>query len=390
MALLVTNVIYKVSDSLYNYPSVFKNIYNLSYLIFLSLTINLFLLFFHLKFRTELLKNIFLFNGLIFLNSIYPSDFIIFIFNALIYLALININKDSLKNLNNNFYVLVPISFAFLYAVDRGNIDMILFPIILIFLHYFFNQRYLTSSIFLAVAISFKIFPALLLFLFFQKKLFKYALSTISWCTGIFLLSTFLLNIKLQSVFQIVSSIINFSSGTLFTNPIAYSGLNTSFIGFTKQYLSFLNLGFIYGNVSATGQYDIVSSFGLWSAFYILPFLNLFLLLFLLMKLVSYVISTKKFTIEATVLINLIFLIYFPLNFIYRISVLLALLLYYESKSEFKNLSFAIIILLIPTDLFYFPTQLEVVNLGGLAYFPICIYLFKQLLKNNTDLYIDN
>ena len=41
-------------------------------------------------------------------------------------------------------------------------------------------------------------------------------------------------------------------------------------------------------------------------------------------------------------------------------------------------------------DLFYFPTQLEVVNLGGLAYFPICIYLFKQLLKNNTDLYIDN
>ena len=190
-----------------------------------------------------------------------------------------------------------------------------------------------------------------------------------------------MLNIKLQSVFQIVSSIINFSSGTLFTNPIAYSGLNTSFIGFTKQYLSFLNLGFIYGNVSATGQYDIVSSFGLWSAFYILPFLNLFLLLFLLMKLVSYVISTKKFTIEATVLINLIFLIYFPLNFIYRISVLLALLLYYESKSEFKNLSFAIIILLIPTDLFYFPTQLEVVNLGGLAYFPICIYLFKQLLK---------
>ena len=390
MALLVTNVIYKVSDSLYNYPSVFKNIYNLSYLIFLSLTINLFLLFYHLKFRTELLKNIFLFNGLIFLNSIYPSDFIIFIFNALIYLALININKDSLKNLNNNFYVLVPISFAFLYAVDRGNIDMILFPIILIFLHYFFNQRYLTSSIFLAVAISFKIFPALLLFLFFQKKLFKYALATISWCTGIFLLSIFLLNIKLQSVFQIVSSIINFSSGTLFTNPIAYSGLNTSFIGFTKQYLSFLNLGFIYGNVSATGQYDIVSSFGLWSAFYILPFLNLFLLLFLLMKLVSYVISTKKFTIEATVLINLIFLIYFPLNFIYRISVLLALLLYYESKSEFKNLSFAIIILLIPTDLFYFPTQLEVVNLGGLAYFPICIYLFKQLLKNNTDLYIVN
>ena len=77
---------------------------------------------------------------------------------------------NSLKNLNNNFYVLVPISFAFLYAVDRGNIDMILFPIILIFLHYFFNQRYLTSSIFLAVAISFKIFPACSYFYFFKKN----------------------------------------------------------------------------------------------------------------------------------------------------------------------------------------------------------------------------
>ena len=87
---------------------------------------------------------------------------------------------------------------------------MIIFPITLIFLYYFFNQRFLISSIFLALAISLKIFPALLLFLFFQKKLFKYALVTISWCTGIFFLSIFLLNIKLQSVFQIFSSVIKF------------------------------------------------------------------------------------------------------------------------------------------------------------------------------------
>ena len=388
MALLVTNVIYKVSDSLYNYPSVFKNIYNLSYLIFLSLTINLFLLFYHLKFRTELLKNIFLFNGLIFLNSIYPSDFIIFIFNALIYLALINLNKDSLKNLNNNFYVLVPISFAFLYAVDRGNIDMILFPIILIFLHYFFNQRYLTSSLFLALAISFKIFPVLLLFLFFQKKLFKYAIATIAWCTGIFLLSLDILNIKLQSVFQIFSTIINFSSGSIFTNPVAYSGLNSSFIGFTKQYLSFLNLGFIFGNVSESGQYDIYSSFGLWSAFYVLPFLNLVLSLYLVFKLIRYILGTKQISLEAVILINLIFLIYFPLNFIYRISVVISLLLCYQSKFENKHITYSLFILLIPTDLFYFPSHLEIVNLSGLVYFPTYIYLFRELLKKNTSINI--
>lgn len=389
MSLLVTNVIEEISSTLYNYPSIFKNVYNLSYLIFLSLTVNLFLLFYHLKYKTELFKNIFLFTALIFLNSIYPSTLIIFLLKGLIYLALINLNKDTLKNLNNNFYVLVPISFAFIYAVDRGNIDMVIFPIILIFLHYFFNQRFLISSIFLSLAISLKIFPALLLFLFFQKKLFKYALVTISWCTGIFFLSIFLLNIKLQSVFQIFSSVINFSSGSLFTNPVAYSGLNTSFIGFTKQYLSFLNLGFIYGNVSETGQYDIYSSFGLWSGFYILPFLNFFLLLYLLMKLVLYVVRTKKITLEVVILVNLIFLIYFPLNFIYRISVFLALLLFCQSKFNYKNLSIPILILLIPTDLFYFPTHLEIVHLGGLVYFPICIHLFKELLNNNTEINID-
>ena len=390
MSLLVTNIIEKISSTLYNYPSIFKNVYNLSYLIFLSLTINLFILFYHLKYKTELVKNIFLFTALIFLNSIHPSTFIILLLKGLIYLALINLNKDTLKNLNNNFYVLVPISFAFIYAVDRGNIDMIIFPITLIFLYYFFNQRFLISSIFLALAISLKIFPALLLFLFFQKKLFKYALVTISWCTGIFFLSIFLLNIKLQSVFQIFYSVINFSSGSLFANPIAYSGLNTSFIGFTKQYLSFLNLGFIYGNVSETGQYDIYSSFGLWSGFYVLPFLNLFLLLYLFMKLVLYLIRTKRVTFEAVILINIIFLIYFPLNFIYRASVFLALLLYYQSKFDYKKLSLPLLILLIPTDLFYFPTHLEIVHLSGLIYFPICVYFFKELLKNNTDISINN
>ena len=123
--------------------------------------------------------------------------------------------------------------------------------------------------------------------------------------------------------------------------------------------------------------------------FYILPFLNLFLLLYLLMKLVLYVVRTKKITLEVVVLVNLIFLIYFPLNFIYRISVFLALLLFCQSKFNYKNLSFPILVLLIPTDLFYFPTHLEIVHLSGLVYFPICIYLFKELLKNNTEINID-
>jgi len=388
MSLLVTNVIKKIANTLNNYPSIFQNVNNLSFLIFLSLTINLFLLFYHLKYKTELFKNIILFTSLIYLNSISPSAFIILTFKALIYFAILYINKDYLKNLKNNFYVLVPISFAFLFAVDRGNIDMILFPIVLIFLHYFFNQKYLASSLFLALAISFKIFPVLLLFLFFQKNLFKYATATIAWCTGIFLLSLDILNIKLQSVFQIFSTIINFSSGSIFTNPVAYSGLNSSFISFTKQYLSFLNLGFIFGNVSESGQYDIYSSFGLWSAFYVLPFLNLVLSLYLVFKLIRYVLGTKQISLEAVILINLIFLIYFPLNFIYRISVVISLLLYYQSKFENKHITYSLFILLIPTDLFYFPSHLEIVNLSGLVYFPTYIYLFRELLKKNTSINI--
>ena len=66
MSLLITNVIEEISSTLYNYPSIFKNVYNLSYLIFLSLTINLFILFYHLKYKTELVKIFFYLQRLFF------------------------------------------------------------------------------------------------------------------------------------------------------------------------------------------------------------------------------------------------------------------------------------------------------------------------------------
>lgn len=103
----------------------------------------------------------------------------------LIYLVLISASFAYLTNiilwgkkipLFNNLSAILPIVFLtypFLFTIDRGNLESLLFIFLLLFLYYFLQEKHELSTIFLAISIAMKGFPVVLVLLFFIKK--KYA-----------------------------------------------------------------------------------------------------------------------------------------------------------------------------------------------------------------------
>jgi len=75
-----------------------------------------------------------------------------------------------------NLHFILPITFLtypFLFTVDRGNLELLVFVFLLLFLYFFAQEMYTLSTIFLALAIAMKIVPAVLLFLYLPKKKFR-------------------------------------------------------------------------------------------------------------------------------------------------------------------------------------------------------------------------
>jgi hypothetical protein len=70
-------------------------------------------------------------------------------------------------------FVICFLSYPFLFTIDRGNFELLLFLLLLVFLYLFEKKKYLWSTIPLAMAIAIKVYPAILLFLFIPEKKWK-------------------------------------------------------------------------------------------------------------------------------------------------------------------------------------------------------------------------
>jgi hypothetical protein len=76
--------------------------------------------------------------------------------------------------------VLVFLTYPFLFTMDRGNIESLLFVFLFLFMFYFRRNRYTTSAIFLSVAIAMKLYPALFLLLYFPQKKYREVILSVS------------------------------------------------------------------------------------------------------------------------------------------------------------------------------------------------------------------
>lgn len=81
----------------------------------------------------------------------------------------------SLSKLQNfqNIFILTFLSYPFLYAVDKGNLDLFLFIILALAVYTFKKEKYFISAVLFAFENAMKPFPVLFLLLFLYKKRYK-------------------------------------------------------------------------------------------------------------------------------------------------------------------------------------------------------------------------
>lgn len=92
-----------------------------------------------------------------------------------LYKNILNFKCEDLTKLQNfqNIFVITFLSYPVIMLLDRGNIDMLLFILFVAFVYLFKSEKYLFSSVFIAVINAMKPFPLIFLVLFLFKKRYK-------------------------------------------------------------------------------------------------------------------------------------------------------------------------------------------------------------------------
>ena len=86
-----------------------------------------------------------------------------------------------------NIFIITFLSYPLLFTLDRGNFEGLVFVFLLGFIYFFSRKKYSISAIFLAVAISMKLLPIILVVLFIPEKKYR----EIVVCLGATALITF-------------------------------------------------------------------------------------------------------------------------------------------------------------------------------------------------------
>jgi hypothetical protein len=115
-----------------------------------------------------------------------------------------------------SIFVICFLSYPFLFTIDRGNIEFLVFLFLLIFLYWFEQKKYLWSTLPLAMAIAIKVFPIVFLALFIPEKKWKELFATLVITMGLTLGSLWLFQGGFQQNFNYLLHLSNFSNNHLF------------------------------------------------------------------------------------------------------------------------------------------------------------------------------
>ena len=99
-----------------------------------------------------------------------------------VYLSYIKKNLFSLNNLDSirDFIIIGFLTYPVLFSLDRANLDMYIFLLILGFIVFFQKGRFVLSALFLSLAIAMKLYPGVFIFLFIKEKKYKEIAYTIA------------------------------------------------------------------------------------------------------------------------------------------------------------------------------------------------------------------
>jgi hypothetical protein len=183
---------------------------------------------------------------------VYLAGFSIFF----IYINASNLLMASEAKYLKNLIIFSYLTYPFLFALDRANMEIIVFIFLFLFLHYYGKKRFITSSIFLSFAIAMKVFPAVFLVILLSDKRYKEIALTIGLvifltaASLIFHKGGFFLN------FNFILSGFNFNNVSFMchNNNIVQRGVSL----FTLAKMYFIQTGII-------GSIDLVKFLGIYT-----------------------------------------------------------------------------------------------------------------------------
>ncbi len=124
----------------------------------------------------------FFFAGLFTFIKAWPG-FILFLAISMISFLFLNIyfmrTKGGIADALTVF-IMTFLSFPFLFAMDRGNFELVLFVFLALFMFFYINEKPFAGAVFLSLAIAMKGFPALFILLLIHKKKYRETLFCIS------------------------------------------------------------------------------------------------------------------------------------------------------------------------------------------------------------------
>ena len=104
----------------------------------------------------------------------YPI-YLVIICTVFLFFSLANLSVGHPLASATHIFIITFLTYPFLFAIDRGNFESLLFILLLAFAALYSKKQYLASAIVLSFAISLKVYPAILLILFIPDKKYREA-----------------------------------------------------------------------------------------------------------------------------------------------------------------------------------------------------------------------
>jgi hypothetical protein len=92
---------------------------------------------------------------------------------ALAWFSFAHLKAGSIWKQLTSTFVFTFMTYPVLFALDRGNIEILLLFLVFLFVHFFQRRRFLMSSVFLALAVTMKLYPLFLVVLFVPEKKYR-------------------------------------------------------------------------------------------------------------------------------------------------------------------------------------------------------------------------
>jgi len=132
--------------------------------------------------------------------SFYLFVIVFFYFFIIFSLKYIRINNNAANF--RNVFIFSFFSYPVLFLIDRANFESFVFIFLALFIYFYQNKKALISVLFLSLAISMKLFPAVFLILFLSDRRYKEAVYTVIFTVAVSVFSLLFLSGSLTDNIQ--------------------------------------------------------------------------------------------------------------------------------------------------------------------------------------------